>query len=223
MREFKLPKEQNIVLNNLTKMIEQKLGKENYLVTEQDIADKYKVEVDEVILKEKEAIPFEVEDSPKIRRAKILNNFWTKGLNYYEENHDGLKSNFTDALVIKNGKMLFLKRTKDSKIEPEKWGLPGGHLEKFLSPEKNVLKEVKEESGLDIIECKLINVRDIQNNMKIYYYMCTPAEGEVIINNDEHFQYKWMSIKEIQDISDSEFIFDLKKYILEKLLGIKNK
>lgn len=221
MREFKLPKEQNIILNNLTKMIEQKLGKENYLVTEADIADKYKVEVDEVILKEKEAIPFEVEDSPKIRRAKILNNFWTKGLNYYEENHDGLKSNFTDALVIKNGKMLFLKRTKDSKIEPEKWGLPGGHLEKFLSPERNVLKEVKEESGLDIIECKLINVRDIQNNMKIYYYMCTPAEGEVIINNDEHFQYKWMSIKEIQDTSDSEFMFDLKKYILEKLLGIK--
>ena len=78
MREFNLPKEKNILLGNLTKMIEQKLGKENYLVTEQDIASKYNVEVDEVILKEKEAIPFEVEDSPKIRRAKILNNFLDK-------------------------------------------------------------------------------------------------------------------------------------------------
>lgn len=225
MREFKLPKEQNILLGNLTKMIEQKLGKENYLVTEEDIAKKYKVDVEKVILKEKEAIPFEIEDSPKIRRAKILNNFWTKGLDYYKENHDGLKSNFTDALIVKNGKMLFLQRAKESEIEPEKWGLPGGHLEKFLSPERNVLKEVKEESGLDIIECKLINVRDVQGNkgMKIYYFLCTPAEGEVIINNDEHFQYKWMSIQEIKDTPAEDFMFDLKKYILEKLLGIKNK
>lgn len=223
MREFKLPKEQNILLGNLTKMIENKLGKENYLVTEQDIADKYKVEVDEVILKEKEAIPFETEDSPKIRRARILNNFWTKGLDYYKENHDGLKSNFTDALIVKNGKMLFLKRAKDSEIEPEKWGLPGGHLEKFLSPERNVLKEVKEESGLDIIDCKLINVREVQGDktMKIYYFLCTPADGEVIINEDEHFQYKWMSIQEIKDTPAEDFMFDLKKYILEKLLGIK--
>lgn len=226
MREFILPKEQNIVLSNLTKAIERKLGRENYLVTEEDIAEKYKVDVQEVILKEKEAIPLEVEDSPKIRRAKILNNFWTKGLNFYKENHNGLKSNFTDALIVKNGKMLFLQRAKDSEIEPEKWGLPGGHLEKFLSPEKNVLKEVKEESGLDIIECKLINVRDVQggnNKMKIYYFLCTPAEGEVITNNDEHFQYKWMSIQEIQDTPAEDFMFDLKEYILEKLLGIKNK
>jgi len=222
-RNISLPKEQLIILNNLTKMIETKLGRDNYLVTEQDIANKYKVDVEEVILKEKEAIPLEIEDSPKIRRAKILNNFWTKGLNYYEENHNGLKSNFTDALIVKNGKMLFLQRVKESKIEPGKWGLPGGHLEKFLSPEKNVLKEIKEESGLDIIECKLINVRNIQGNeRKIYYFLCTPAEGEVIINNDEHFQYKWMSIQEIKDTSAEDFMFDLKKYILEKLLGIKD-
>ena len=218
MREFKLPKEQNILLGNLTKMIEQKLGKENYLVTEQDIANKYKVEVDEVILKEKEAIPFEVEDSPKIRRAKILNNFWTKGLDYYKENNDGLKSNFTDALIVKNGKMLFLQRAKNIKVEPEKWGLPGGHLEKFLSPEKNVIKEVKEESGLDIIDCKLINIKNIGENRKIYYFLCIPVEGEVVINQAEHQNYKWMSLQDIKNASDEEFMFDLRKYLL-KLLG----
>jgi 8-oxo-dGTP pyrophosphatase MutT (NUDIX family) len=224
MREFILPKEQNIILSNLTKAIERKLGKENYLVTEEDIAKKYKVDVEKVIFKEKEAIPLEVEDSPKIRRAKILNNFWTKGLDYYKENHNGLKSDFTDALIVKNGKMLFLQRTKDSKIEPGKWGLAGGHLEKFLSQEKNVLKEVKEETGLDIIDCKLINVKDLAGGRKIYYFLCIPTfEGEVILNNDEHFQYKWMSIQEIKDTPAEDFMFDLKKYILEKLLGIKNK
>ena len=75
--------------------------------------------------------------------------------------------------------MLFLQRAKDSKVEPEKWGFPGGHLEKgkFLSPEKNVLKEIKEESGLDVIETKLINIRELPDKRKIYYFLCTPAEG----------------------------------------------
>ena len=222
MREFTLPKEQNIILNNLTRAIEKKLGREHYLVTEEDIAKKYKVDVEEVILKEKEAIPLETEDSPKIRRAKILNNFWTKGLDYYKENNDGLKSNFTDALIVKDGKMLFLKRTKNSEIEPEKWGVPGGHLEKFLSPEKNVLKEVKEETGLDIIDYKLVNIKDLEGGRKIYYFLCIPADGEVILNNDEHQNYKWMSIQDIKETSEEDFMFDNKKYILEKLLGIKN-
>jgi 8-oxo-dGTP pyrophosphatase MutT (NUDIX family) len=224
MGRVEIPKEQILFLNNLTKAIEQKLNKKGYLVTEADIAEKYKVDVENVILKLKEAIPFEIEDSPKIRRAKILNNFWTKGLNYYEENHNGLKSDFTDALIVKNGKMLFLQRTKDSKIEPGKWGLAGGHLEKFLSQEKNVLKEVKEETGLDIIDCKLINVKDLAGGRKIYYFLCIPTfEGEVILNNDEHSNYKWMSIQDIKDTPEEDFMFDLKKYILEKLLGIKNK
>lgn len=221
MREFVLPKEQNIILSNLTKAIERKLGKENYLVTEEDIAKKYKVDVEKVILKEKEAIPLEVEDSPKIRRAKILNNFWTKGLDYYKENHDGLKSNFTDALIVKDGKMLFLQRTKESEIEPEKWGPAGGHLERFLSPDKNVLKEVKEETNLDIIDCKLICSKNLSGGRKIYYFLCIPADGEVVINQSEHQNYKWMSIQEIKDTPAEDFMFDLKKYILEKLLGIK--
>lgn len=222
MREFILPKEQNIILSNLTKAIERKLGKENYLVTEEDIAKKYKVDVEKVILKEKEAIPLEVESSPKIRRAKILNNFWTKGLDYYKENHDGLKSNFTDALIVKNGKMLFGLRSKESEIEPNKWGLLGaGHLEAFLTPEKNVLKEIKEETNLDIIECKLINIKPLEGGRKIYYFLCTPADGEVVINQSEHQNYKWMSVQDIKSMSDEEFMFDLRKYLL-KLLGYED-
>lgn len=221
MRNFKIPKEQNILLNNLTKMIEEKFGKKGYLITEQNVADKYKVNIDEVILKEKEAIPFEIEDSPKLRRTKILNNFWNKGLDYYKENNQGLKSDFTDALIVKEGKMLFLKRSKNSEIEPDKWGLPGGHLEKFLSQEKNVLKEIKEESGLDIISCKLINIKSLGNERKIYYFLCVPSDGEVILDNNEHSQYKWMSIEDIKNASDEDFMFDLKNYILKNLLGIK--
>ena len=45
--------------------MKKKIGKKGYLITEADIASKYNVEVDEVILKEKEAILFEVEILPR--------------------------------------------------------------------------------------------------------------------------------------------------------------
>ena len=51
----------------------------------------------------------------------------------------------------------------------------------FKSKEKMFLKEVKEESGLDIIELSLLMLEIQGNKGKIYYFLCTPAEGEVII------------------------------------------
>lgn len=221
MRQISIPKEQICVLNNLTKMIEKKIGIDNYLISEQNVADKYGVDVDEVILKEKEAIPLEVESSNKLRRIKILNNLYSKGLDFYKESEGGLKSDFTDALIVKDGKMLFGLRSKDSKVEPNKWGLLGaGHLERFLSPEKNVLKEIKEETGLDIIEYKLINTKHLSGGRKIYYFLCIPADGEVVINQQEHQNYKWMNIQEIEKMDAKDFMFDLKDYLL-KMLGKK--
>lgn len=229
MGRIKIPTEQAVLLNNLTKMIEKKIGIDNYLVTEQDIATKYKVDVEEVILKEKEAINFELDLNPKLRRIKILNNLYTKGLDYYTENDGTKPSDFTDALIINNeGKLLFLLRKEDAKIGPNQWCLPGGHLEKFLSIEKNVLKEIKEETNLDIIETKLVAVKPIANDKKIYYFLCVASSGygnqvvgEVTINNDEHSNYQWMSLQEIKDTPSDKFIFDLKDYILNTLLKVK--
>lgn len=220
MRELKIPKEKSILLSNLTKMIENKIGIDNYLVSEQDVANKYGVEVDEIILKEKEAILLEQEENPKLRRVKILNNLYTKGLDYYKENEDGIKSDFTDALIVNyKGELLFLLRRDDAPIGPGQYCLPGGHLEKFLTTDKNILKEIKEETNLDIIEYKLVSIKNIANGKKIYYYLCiAPLNGEVVVNNDEHCNYQWMGLKEIEETPSEKFIFDLKDYILKTLL-----
>lgn len=222
MRDFKITKTKETFLNNLTQAIELKLGQDKYLVTEQDIVDKYKVDIEKVIQLEKEAILFEEESSPKLRRNKILKNLYENGLDFYKENNNGSNSDFTDALIINKGKLLLGLRSKDCAIAPNKWGLLGsGHLEKFLSLERNIKKEVKEETGLDVLDCKLVNVRKINDGKnKIYYFMVTiPDNSEVVLNQEEHSNYKWVSVEDIEQMDAEDFMFDLKDYLLHSLLG----
>lgn len=214
---------QRIFLKNLTKMIESSIGHENYLITEQDISDKYNIGIEEVILLEKEAIPYEIDErNIKLRRVKILKNIFDHGLDFYKENKGGLKSDFTDALILnKEGKILMLLRNKEDKIEPNKWGPVGGHLETSLSPERNVKKEIKEETGLTVLECNLIHIKDLKQNKKIYYFVCTlPNYYEIVLNEREHTQYKWMSLEDIKNMSDEEFMFDFRKYLLTKIFKV---
>ena len=224
-REVKITNTQNILLGNLTKMIEDSIGVDSYLITEQEVADKYKVSVEEIILLEKKAIPIEIDEkNVKIRRAKILKNLYEKGLSYYDENNGETKSDFTDALIVNHeGKLLFLKRNSNDNLFPGVYCLPGGHLEKSLSEERNVKKEIKEETGLDVLECKFVAVKSINNGKnKIYYFFCTlPFDYEIVLNEREHSNYVWMSLADIKNEPEENFILDTKKYLLDYILEPK--
>lgn len=216
------------IVDNIINMIEtsykEELGVEGYLITEQKVADKYKIDIDEVILAEKRAIPIEIDiKNAKIRRAVILNNLYNHGLNYYEENNKGVKSDFTDAIIVnKQGEILFLLRNKKDDIKGGEYCLSGGHLEVALNPLRNVKKEIKEETNLDVIECNLIHIENINNNKnKIYYFFCTlPNEYNIVLNEREHVNYEWMSIEDIINTPKEKFIFDLKEILLKKIFKI---
>jgi 8-oxo-dGTP diphosphatase len=62
----------------------------------------------------------------------------------------------TDGIVFDNGKVLLLKR----RIEPFEgyWVLPGGHLRYKERLEECVVREVKEETGLDTRIIRLVGV-----------------------------------------------------------------
>lgn len=59
------------------------------------------------------------------------------------------------GVVFKNDQILMVKENHD-----DKWALPGGFCDIGLSPSENVVKEIKEESGYDVIPVKLIAVLD---------------------------------------------------------------
>ena len=62
------------------------------------------------------------------------------------------------GVIIKDGKILLVQE-KDGR-----WSLPGGWVDANLSVKENVMKEVKEEAGLDVSADRIIAVQDRKKN-----------------------------------------------------------
>ena len=77
----------------------------------------------------------------------------------------------TLCYIEKDGKYLMLHRTKKEKdINKNKWIGVGGHAEETEGPEDCLLREVKEETGLD--------VKDAEGGYMFTYKRENPGEGD---------------------------------------------
>ena len=118
--------------------------------------------------------------------------------------------------IIKNNanEILIVKRHPKSKTDPEMWELPGGKVEKGEFFADALVREIKEETNLDV------NVGDfaeaIQNDymhkrtVQVMMYLCD-VKGEVKIS-DEHTDWMWADLEKIKSL---EISTSLKK-VLEK-------
>jgi len=50
----------------------------------------------------------------------------------------------------KNGQILMTKRSPKMRVFPYAWVLPGGHIEQYESLEAGVIREIFEETGINI-------------------------------------------------------------------------
>lgn len=134
-----------------------------------------------------------------------------------KEAFENKKEKFSDAIIYnEEGKILLLLRTPRTDIEPDKWGLPGGHVDKGENPEEAVIREVIEETNLTISSCSLRYIRPIDNGI-IHYYMCrVEPEQLLILDGNEHNGLKWVDQNELMEL---ECIFDLKDTLLKIAFG----
>lgn len=71
----------------------------------------------------------------------------------------------TRAAVFEHEKILLVKENSG------KWSLPGGWVDVNVSVKENTIKEVKEESGLDVTADRIIAVQDRnKHNLPVYAY-----------------------------------------------------
>ena len=90
----------------------------------------------------------------------------------------------TRAAMFKDGKILLVHEANGT------WSLPGGWVDVNVSVEENMIKEVKEEAGLDIKVKRIIAVQDREkHNLPIYAYkvckifmQCEVIGGEFLSN-----------------------------------------
>lgn len=106
----------------------------------------------------------------------------------------------TRAAVFKDGKILLTHENNGT------WALPGGWCDVLESVKSNTIKEVKEETGLDVETIKIIAVQDRnKHNKPIYAYgvckifvLCNLIGGE-FVKNIETTETGYFSLDEIPD------------------------
>lgn len=104
----------------------------------------------------------------------------------------------TRAAIFKDEKILLTHENNGT------WSLPGGWCDVLESVASNTIKEVKEETGLDVETIKIIAVQDRnKHNKPIYAYgvckifvLCNVICGE-FIENIETTEIKYFSLDEI--------------------------
>jgi 8-oxo-dGTP diphosphatase len=108
------------------------------------------------------------------------------------------------AIIVCNGKILLEKR----KSEPGrgKWSVPGGLVELGESTEQAVIREVKEETGLDVENPELIDVVNniiLDANGKIEYHFVildyfVKLRGGELNAADDAEELKWVALDEVE-------------------------
>lgn len=151
-----------------------------------------------------------------------------------EEAHDkNLLHNEVAAFIINDKKQVLLqKRSANKRFNPNKWALCAGHVDAYESLEDAILREIKEEVGLNISKDDLhqfgereFTIRDSNSHITYFYYIKSNSnEKDFIIQKEELSEVKWFDIDDVIDMikkNDSSIVFDEKRLkLFEQLRNI---
>jgi len=120
------------------------------------------------------------------------------------------------AVIIRENQILMVERKKF----PPGWACVAGHIDDDdPSPEFALEREVKEESGLDLVNYKLLFEEEINNPCRVqvhyhywYVYRCE-ATGTLVRQKEELKDLRWVDIDKIHNLKLEE----VWKYIFEKI------
>lgn len=96
------------------------------------------------------------------------------------------------------------------KNEREEWELPGGRLEDQESPEACVIREVKEETGLQISITSILDtwIYEVLPGKEVFIvtYLCQldSHTSKRLIISEEHQEIGWFSLQELDTLSMPE-------------------
>ncbi|MBS3904291.1 MAG: NUDIX hydrolase [Simkania sp.] len=105
------------------------------------------------------------------------------------------------ALYIEQGNKILLLHRQENKSQGNKWGIPGGKIDKGETPLQAVIREALEETGYDFSHQPIqhLSTLYIEYNQKDHfvYHMfrtqLTSDPGAVKINFNEHKGFTWVT------------------------------
>ncbi len=108
------------------------------------------------------------------------------------------------GLVAHQGKILIIQRSSDDDVFPNLWELPSGKREFFERSEDAAVREVKEETGIDVktvmpvsvFEFKVEKPNEIRDATQISFLVKPIGKPKVKLSN-EHQSFTWITENEL--------------------------
>lgn len=118
---------------------------------------------------------------------------------------------------IDQTKFLTLKRSPSDNSRPNCWDLCGGNVMWSELHNESLIREVKEESGLEMVNLKPIQIlTSFEEEKKVYYlfigYIAQSVSDHVILSS-EHTEYKWVTKEEFLTLVSAPFLVNLIKLL----------
>lgn len=113
-------------------------------------------------------------------------------------------------LFNSDGKLLLLRRSETDARRPLQWDFPGGLQDQGETLETGAIREVKEETGINVSDLDLIFTKTElgkwiddkgsheRNVIRIYFLAKTIDEN--VILSFEHDKFCWVSVDEAQEL-----------------------
>ena len=97
------------------------------------------------------------------------------------------------ALIINSEKKALIL---DHYIRPgSSWGLPGGFIEPAEEPSEAIRREIREETGIELGEVELMEVRTVRRHIEILFL--ARSDGEARIGSREIRDLGWFSADDL--------------------------
>ncbi len=103
------------------------------------------------------------------------------------------------AFIVKDGKLLIIKRRPDDPHKPGGWDIPGGRLDPGEDAVSGVKRETKEEAHMDIGVIRPLRIsaftRDDGQRITMTIFLCNALSDGVTLS-EEHTEYRWVDPKD---------------------------
>ncbi len=134
------------------------------------------------------------------------------------------KKQVVTCFIQRNNKFLVLQRARQDE-QYGLWGIPGGKLDKGELPIPGLMREVLEETGLDLSKShiELLDTAlsctscDGQYGLYLYHAKITTRK-RVVIGYEEHLAYRWVTLQEFERLDLLTAQGEAYTYVKELLL-----
>ncbi|HYK65349.1 MAG TPA: NUDIX hydrolase [Patescibacteria group bacterium] len=106
------------------------------------------------------------------------------------------------GVIANRGRILLLKRAPRMSYRAGSWDLPGGHLATGETFEDCLLREIKEETSLDVAIDRLLGLNSMapEPYLQALYACRLKVFQSVQLQPDEHVEHRWATLDELASL-----------------------